>query len=92
MTHLEDQPQYAAYSEAVKELQSLASHELRRLSMRYADYFFVSVTKLSSDGHLTGCHQTFYDALESKIREIIALHQLDDKLQTELTSVLLIIT
>ncbi|KAL1989471.1 hypothetical protein VTN49DRAFT_7282 [Thermomyces lanuginosus] len=75
MTHLEDQPQYAAYSEAVKELQSLASHELRRLSMRYADYFF-----------------TFYDALESKIREIIALHQLDDKLQTELTSVLLIIT
>lgn len=42
MTHLEDQPQYPAYSEAVRELHSLASHELRRLSMRYADYFFVS--------------------------------------------------
>lgn len=42
MTHLEEQPQYPAYSDAVRELHSLASHELRRLSMRYADYFFVS--------------------------------------------------
>uniref|UniRef100_A0A093XXU9 Exportin-5 C-terminal domain-containing protein n=1 Tax=Talaromyces marneffei PM1 TaxID=1077442 RepID=A0A093XXU9_TALMA len=75
MTHLEDQPQYPAYSDAVRELHSLASHELRRLSMRYADYFF-----------------TFYDVLEPKIREIAAAHQLDDKLQTELISVLLIIT
>ncbi|KKA20307.1 Nuclear import and export protein Msn5 [Rasamsonia emersonii CBS 393.64] len=75
MTHVEDQPQYPAYSEAVKELNSLASHELRRLSMRYADYFF-----------------TFYDVLEPKIREIAAAHQTDDKLQTELNSVLLIIT
>lgn len=92
MTHLEDQPQYPAYSEAVKELQSLASHELRRLSMRYADYFFVSVAETSLDYLLTDDRQTFYDVLESKIREIITTHQLDDKLQTELTSVLLIIT
>lgn len=42
MTRLEDHPQYPAYSEAVKELHSLASHELRKLSMRCADYFFVS--------------------------------------------------
>ncbi|OKL56700.1 hypothetical protein UA08_08012 [Talaromyces atroroseus] len=75
MTHLEEQRQYPAYSDAVRELHSLASHELRRLSMRYADYFF-----------------TFYDVLEPKIREIAAAHQLDDKLQTELISVLLIIT
>jgi exportin-5 len=43
MTHLEEQRQYPAYSDAVRELHSLASHELRRLSMRYADYFFVSL-------------------------------------------------
>ena len=43
MTHVEDHSQNQAYSEAVKELHSLASHELRRLSMRYADYFCVSV-------------------------------------------------
>jgi exportin-5 len=42
MTRLEDHPHYPAYSEAVKELHSLASHELRKLSMRCADYFFVS--------------------------------------------------
>lgn len=41
MTRLEDHPQYPAYSEAVKELHSLSSHELRKLSMRCADYFFV---------------------------------------------------
>ncbi|KAL5365727.1 armadillo-type protein [Aspergillus floccosus] len=39
MTRLPDQPEYPAYSEAVKELHGLASHELRRLAMRYADYF-----------------------------------------------------
>ncbi|KAL2219423.1 armadillo-type protein [Thermoascus aurantiacus ATCC 26904] len=74
MTHLPDRPEYPAYSESVKELHNLASHELRRLAMRYADYF-----------------ATFYDLLEPKIREIAAARQMDDKLQTELTSVLLII-
>ncbi|PLB38415.1 karyopherin MSN5 [Aspergillus candidus] len=39
MTRLPDQPEFPAYSEAVKELHGLASHELRRLAMRYADYF-----------------------------------------------------
>ncbi|KAF7170009.1 hypothetical protein CNMCM6106_004870 [Aspergillus hiratsukae] len=39
MTRLPDLVQYPAYSEAVKELHGLASHELRRLAMRYADYF-----------------------------------------------------
>lgn len=43
MTRLPDQPGYPAYSEAVKELHGLASHELRRLAIRYADYFSVSV-------------------------------------------------
>jgi exportin-5 len=42
MTRLPDHPQFPMYSEAVKELHGLASHELRRLAMRYADYFFVS--------------------------------------------------
>jgi hypothetical protein len=41
MTRLPDHPEYPMYSEAVKELHGLASHELRRLAMRYADYFFV---------------------------------------------------
>lgn len=36
--------------------------------------------------------KTFYDVLEPKIREIAAAHQTDDKIQTELNSVLLIIT
>lgn len=47
MTHLEDRPEYPAYSESVKELHNLASHELRRLAMRYADYFSVSVIDTS---------------------------------------------
>jgi hypothetical protein len=42
MTRLPDLVEYPAYSEAVKELHGLASHELRRLAMRYADYFSVS--------------------------------------------------
>lgn len=91
MTHLEEQPQYPAYSDAVRELHSLASHELRRLSMRYADYFFVSTKKMIHELR-ANIFKTFYDVLEPKIREIAAAHQLDDKLQTELISVLLIIT
>ncbi|KAL2831252.1 armadillo-type protein [Aspergillus pseudoustus] len=39
MTRLPDQPEFPAYAEAVKELHGLASHELRRLATRYADYF-----------------------------------------------------
>lgn len=42
MTRLPDLVECPAYSEAVKELHGLASHELRRLAMRYADYFSVS--------------------------------------------------
>lgn len=45
MARLPDQPGCPAYSEAVKELHGLASHELRRLAMRYADYFAVSRIK-----------------------------------------------
>ncbi|KAK1139975.1 karyopherin [Aspergillus melleus] len=74
MTRLPDQPEFPAYSEAVKELHGLASHELRRLAMRYADYF-----------------ATFYDLLEPKIKEISQANRVDDKLQMELTSILLII-
>jgi exportin-5 len=44
------------------------------------------------DGLCANIFKTFYDVLEPKIREIAAAHQLDDKLQTELISVLLIIT
>ncbi|KAL4926925.1 karyopherin MSN5 [Aspergillus undulatus] len=39
MTRLPDQAEFPAYSDAVKELNGLASHELRRLATRYADYF-----------------------------------------------------
>ncbi|KAL4901384.1 hypothetical protein BDW74DRAFT_160372 [Aspergillus multicolor] len=39
MTRLPDQPEFPNYSEAVKELHALASHELRRLANRYAEYF-----------------------------------------------------
>ncbi|KAJ5909730.1 hypothetical protein N7504_004373 [Penicillium tannophilum] len=74
MTRLQDHPEFPAYSEAVKELHGLASHELRRLAIRYADYF-----------------STFYDLLEPKIREITQANRVDDKLQMELTSILLII-
>ncbi|KAJ5930247.1 hypothetical protein N7466_005740 [Penicillium verhagenii] len=74
MTRLQDRPEFPAYSEAVKELHGLASHELRRLAIRYADYF-----------------STFYDLLEPKIREITQANRVDDKLQMELTSILLII-
>jgi exportin-5 len=42
MTRLPDRPEYPLYSEAIKELHGLASHELRRLAMRYSDYFAVS--------------------------------------------------
>lgn len=74
MTRLQDRTEFPAYSESVKELHGLASHELRRLAIRYADYF-----------------STFYDVLEPKIREITMANQVDDKLQMELTSILLII-
>ncbi|GKZ28903.1 hypothetical protein AbraIFM66950_001527 [Aspergillus brasiliensis] len=74
MTRLPDQPEYPVYSESVKELHGLTSHELRRLAMRYADYF-----------------ATFYDILEPKIKEISMANRVDDKLQMELTSILLII-
>ncbi|KAJ5455108.1 hypothetical protein N7475_010229 [Penicillium sp. IBT 31633x] len=74
MTRLPDRPEYPLYSEAVKELHSLASSELRRLAMRYADYFY-----------------TFYDLLEPKIKEVTMTNRVDDKLQMELTSILLII-
>lgn len=50
MTRLPDRPEYPLYSEAVKELHSLASSELRRLAMRYADYFYVSLCS-----HLSSC-------------------------------------
>ncbi|KAB8229169.1 hypothetical protein ETB97_002516 [Aspergillus alliaceus] len=74
MTRLPDEPEYPAYSEAVKELHGLSSHELRRLAMRYSDYF-----------------STFYDVLEPKVKEISLANRVDDKLQMELTSILLII-
>ncbi|KAJ5820132.1 hypothetical protein N7474_005723 [Penicillium riverlandense] len=74
MTRLPDQPDHPAYSEAVKELHGLASHELRRLAMRYADDF-----------------SAFYEVLEPKIKEITLTNRVDDKLQMELTSILLII-
>lgn len=37
-----EMPNFPAYTEAVKELQSICSHELQRLAMRYPDYFAVS--------------------------------------------------
>ncbi|KAJ6009248.1 hypothetical protein N7499_005330 [Penicillium canescens] len=74
LTRLPDRPEYPLYSEAIKELHGLASHELRRLAMRYSDYF-----------------ASFYDLLEPKIREITLANRVDDKLQMELTSILLII-
>ncbi|EEQ88473.2 nuclear import and export protein Msn5 [Blastomyces dermatitidis ER-3] len=39
MTNLPDRPEYPAYSEAVKELHNTATYEVRRLTIRYADYF-----------------------------------------------------
>lgn len=42
MSRTDDRPEFPAYSEAVRELHGLANHELRRLAMRYADYFAVS--------------------------------------------------
>lgn len=47
MSRIPDQPQYPAYSEAVKELHAQSSYELRRLAIRYADSFSVSQCKAS---------------------------------------------
>lgn len=41
MTDAQDRPEFLAYSDAVKELYSLATYEIRRLAYRYADYFAV---------------------------------------------------
>ena len=41
MTRPIDNPMYLAYSEAVKELQSDCSYELRRLAMKMPDYLMV---------------------------------------------------
>lgn len=42
MTDAAENPDYPAYSEAVRELHSLTTYEVRRLAIRYADYFAVS--------------------------------------------------
>lgn len=42
---LSEQPDKPTYSEALRELQSVCSHELQRLAMRYPDYFVVSATQ-----------------------------------------------
>jgi exportin-5 len=42
MTHAVDRQEFQAYSDAVKELYSLATYEIRRLAYRYANYFAVS--------------------------------------------------
>jgi exportin-5 len=51
VTRLPDQPEYPVYSEAVKELHGLSSYELRRLAMRYADYFAVSPVQHTARFH-----------------------------------------
>lgn len=73
----------------------MSSHELRRLAVRYADYFSVRLLIPNAKRRrivADQCEQTFYDVLEPKIREITMANQMDDKLQMELTSVLVIIT
>lgn len=62
------------YSEAVSELHTYATVELRRLSLSHADYF-----------------ATFYDQLSSKFGEIIARLQIDQRVQTDLKSILFLI-
>ena len=41
-----EEPELPIYSEAVRELQSVCSHELQRLALRYPDYFVVSSVQL----------------------------------------------
>lgn len=91
MTRLPDRPEFPAYSEAIKELHGLASHELRRLATRYADYFSVGSPHLITRSSTNKRIQTFYDLLEPKIQEITLTNRVDDKLHMELTSILLII-
>lgn len=43
---LAEEPDSPTYSEAVRELQSVCSHELQRLAMRYPDYFVVSTLSI----------------------------------------------
>ena len=42
MVQIPDHPEYSAYSESVRELYNMATYEIRRLAIRYADYFAVS--------------------------------------------------
>lgn len=46
---LSEEPDLPTYSEAVRELQSVCSHELQRLALRYPDYFIVSATQHSME-------------------------------------------
>ncbi|GBF62964.1 hypothetical protein TMEN_5574 [Trichophyton mentagrophytes] len=39
MVQIPDHPEYSAYSESVRELYNMATYEIRRLAIRYADYF-----------------------------------------------------
>ena len=48
LTKTTDQPQYPAFSEAVRELQVYATGELRRLALRHADYFASFYQQLES--------------------------------------------
>ena len=50
MVRVSEIPALPAYSEAVRELHSVCSHELQRLAMRYPDYFIVSALSSCTEG------------------------------------------
>lgn len=52
MTQAIDSPEYPLYSEAVRELYSLSTYEVRRLAIRYSDYFSVCSSQSQVTQHL----------------------------------------
>ncbi|WEW59920.1 karyopherin [Emydomyces testavorans] len=89
MTHAVDKPEFPLYSEAVRELYSLSTYEVRRLATRYADYFSVC-SPLASLRVIQLTNQTFYDILEQRVQEM-QQRSFEDQPQMELSSVLLIV-
>ena len=76
-----EQPEYNAYNEAVKELQTDGMYELQRLASKMPDQLLVSTCPERAKCAMLTKFQDVYDQLEAKVNEIISSGLLDSKRQ-----------
>ena len=86
-----DEPNYNAYSDAVKELQGFCFHQLQRLAIRFPDQLIVGLPHLQMNSNFPNPEQTVYDELERKISDLCHTVALDEQTRMRYSSVLFII-